>query len=90
MADTRDDVVVPEGVWTDLYAATTIAVGTAVSVYNKGSVSCVLATKATAPTSIIGLPLYVGTSSNFACIDAGETGLWCYCPQGTTRLLVQE
>lgn len=90
MADTRADVVVVEATWTDLYDATGIAVGTAVDVFNKGSNACYLAIKATTPSNGRGMPLYVGPVGSFAHVDSGESGLWVYCPQGTTRLLVQE
>lgn len=91
MADTRADVAVAAATWTDLYAATGIAVGTAVDVYNKGSNAVQLAIKATAPASTtVGMPLHVGAVGSFAHVDAGESGLWAYCPQGTTTLLVQE
>lgn len=90
MADTRTDIAVPEAVWTDLYAATGIAVGTAVDVINKGSSACYIAIKATAPTNGVGFPLHVGPVGSFASIDASESGLWAYVPQGTTSLLVQE
>ncbi len=91
MADTLADVAIPEGVWTDLYDETGIAVGTAVSVYNKGSNACLLAIKATIPSgSTLGVPLHVGPNGSYAYVAAGESGLWAYCVQGTTSLLVQD
>lgn len=91
MADTRADVVLASTTWTDLYAATGIAVGTAVDVFNKGSNAVVLAIKSTVPGSTdVGLPLYVGAVGSFAHVDAGESGLWAYCHDGISRLLVQE
>ncbi len=91
MSDTRTDVTIPEAVWTDLYAATGIAVGTAVSVYNKGSSAVRLCIKATIPLSVrLGVPLYVGPQGSYAYISAGESGLWAYCDQIGSYLLVQE
>lgn len=91
MADTRADVAISEGVWVDLYSGSGITVGTAVNVYNKGSSPCRLAIKATAPSSTsVGVPLYVGATGSFAYISAGESGLWAYCPQIGTVLLIQE
>lgn len=92
MADTRTDLSIPNAVWTDLYAVTGIAVGTSVDVINKGSNAVLLAIKATTPgvNVTMGLPLYVGPIGSYAHVDAGESGLWAYCAQGTTSLLVQE
>ena len=91
MADTIADVTVPEGVWTDLYDATSIAVGTAVTVINKGSNSCALAISLAAPASVsVGVPLYVGPIGSTALVAVGGSGLWAYCVHGTTYLNVQE
>lgn len=90
MSDTRADVAIAKGVWVDLYATTGITVGTAVSVYNKGSYPCLLAVKATAPATGRGIPLYVGSVGSYMAVDAGESGLWAYCVDGVTSLLVQD
>jgi hypothetical protein len=91
MADTRADITVQEGVWVDLYSSSGIAVGTAVDVFNKGNWPCLIAIKATAPASpTLGVPLYTGAIGSHLSISAGESGLWCYSPQGTTYVLVQE
>ena len=91
MADTRSDVTIPAATWTDLYAATTITPGTAVSIYNKGSQACQIAIAATAPSdNTMGVPLYIGAVGSYAFVNSGESGLWAYCPSHTTRLLVQE
>lgn len=88
--DTKADVAVANGVWVDLYAGSGIVAGTAVTVYNKGSSACVVAVKSTAPsTTTVGIPLYVGPVGSSITYAAGASGLWAYCPQGTTQLLVQ-
>ena len=93
MADTRADVVVAQATWTNLYSASSIAPGTAVSVYNKGSRPCNLMIKATTPGTNLtgGVPLFDGPVGSYAYIAAGESGLWAYCAAaGGTTLLVQE
>lgn len=91
MADTRADVAISNAVWTDLYAGSGIAVGTACSVFNKGSNACLIAISLAAPAATTtGVPLYVGAMGSYAHISAGESGLWAYCPQGATSILVQE
>lgn len=91
MADTIADLNIANATWTDLYAGTSITVGTAVGIYNKGSHPCVVAIKATSPSgSTLGMPLHVGPVGSYMYVSAGESGLWAYCPQGTTQLLVQE
>lgn len=91
MADTIADVAIPKGAWTDLYTATSITVGAAVDIYNKGSYPCLIAIAATAPESTtIGIPLWSGAVGNFCTVSTGESGLWAYCTDGTTSLSVQE
>jgi hypothetical protein len=92
MADTRDDVIIPQSTWVNLYAATGIAVGTAVSVINKGSVAVNLAVSASAPANTNrGFPLLVGGGvDSTASVEATASGLWAYSSQGTAYLLVQE
>lgn len=91
MAVTRSDVVVPKGVWTNLYAASGITVGVAVTVINKGVSVCNIAISSVAPASVsIGVPLYVGPVGNSADIAASEVGLWAYSAQGVAYLIVQE
>jgi hypothetical protein len=91
MAVTRSDVVVPKGVWTDLYAASGITAGVAVFIINKGMFACNIAISAAAPTNnLLGVPLYTGPVGNSADISASQAGLWAYSPQGTSYLNVQE
>lgn len=92
MSVTRPDVVIPNATWVDLYAGSGISVGTAVTVINKGNYPCQLVIKATAPTDTsLGFPLPASDKvGNYAYVAASEVGLWAYCPQRTTRLLVQE
>lgn len=91
MALTRPDTILPKGVWVDLYDASGIPVGTAVSIYNKSIFPCMLYVKDTAPTDTSGgIPLYGGGSSgSFAAVASGEVGLWAYSPNGAS-LLIQE
>lgn len=92
MALTRPDIIIPKGVWTNLYTASGIAVGTAVNIYNKSIFPCMLYVKETAPVqnNSGGIPLYGGgTSGSFAYVSAGEVGLWAYADAGAT-LLIQE
>lgn len=91
MANTRADVAITEATWVDLYAASGIAVGTAVTVVNKGSQNCLVAASLAAPASTsTGFPLWAGNVANVLQVGAGELGLWAYCPDSTTKLLVQE
>jgi hypothetical protein len=89
VADTRADVVIPKTVWTDLYAASGIVVGTAVTIWNKGSNTCNLAVKATAPTDTRGTPLFTDSEGNNISLTSGESGLWAYSDRGTI-LMIQE
>lgn len=91
MAVTLEDVTVAQGVWVDLYAATSIAVGTAVTVINTGSNACQIAISVAAPaTTTVGIPLYAGASGSSAVVAAAQVGLWAYSPEGTSYINVQE
>ncbi len=91
MAVTIEDVVVPKGVWTDLYTGSGVAVGTAVTVINTGSVAVQLAISLIAPVSTtIGIPLYVGAVGSSALVGASEVGLWALSLDGVATINVQE
>lgn len=90
MADTRQDVIIPAQQWVDLYTASGIDVGTAVSLYNKGSYPCVVVIGESLPTSnTMGVPLYQGAVGSYASVPDDSTGLWAFSEEGT-RVLVQE
>lgn len=91
MANTRPDIIIPANTWIDCYAASGIAVGTEVHIYNKGSYYCNLAVAPAMPFgSSIGAPLYAGSTGSYLHLKAGESGLWAYSPGSATRLLIQE
>lgn len=75
MALTKPNVTVPKGVWTNLYTLAGIAVGTAVTVYNRSNTALLLATTTLAPSGDIGIPCQ--PNDKFA-IGAAEAGLWGY------------
>lgn len=89
MANTRNDVILPKGVWVNLYSASGIPVGTSVSIYNKGSRPIYLAISSESPNQpTFGVPVYTG-ADGFMMIQANESGLWACCEYGGV-ILVQE
>ena len=91
MAVTRADITITQGVWTNLYAASGIAVGTEVEVFNKGTYAIKVAVSATQPVSENGIFLFTFTDGDDPLqIPPGEPGLWALCSSGDGRLLVQE
>lgn len=56
MANTRNDVTIPAKTWTNLYLASGITVGTAVSVINKGINAAYISVEATTPAAPTGMP----------------------------------
>ena len=90
MATTRVDVVVPKGVWTNLYTASGITVGTQVEVHNKSTSFCKIATSLAAPTTVDGYHLSAFPEADPLEIAPGEAGLWAYSPNSTATLLIQE
>lgn len=90
MADTRADITIPPNTWVNCYAASGIAPGVAVDIFNKGARNCNVAIKLTAPsTTTIGVPLYNGEVGSHMYVSASESGLWAYSVLGTI-LLIQE
>ena len=90
MATTRVDVIVPQGVWTNLYTASGIPVGTQVEVRNKSTPFCKIAISLLAPTSVDGYHLTAYPEADPLEFAPGEVGLWAYAPNGAVKLLVQE
>jgi len=91
MADTRPNITIPAGVWVDVYVASGITLGSALTAWNKGSWSCNLAISVAAPSvgDTRGVVLYSGPISSTTSITQGEGGLWAYSINGT-HLMVQE
>ena len=85
MADTRNDVTIPQGSWVNLYTLSGIAAGTAVTIYNKGSNAFYVAVQSAQPATItIGMPkgfaIYPsGQYGSQTSIAASASGLWAYC-----------
>lgn len=74
MADTLDNVTLTKNTWVDLYAATSIAVGTRILIQNIGSTPLKLHTSASEPASNAG---YVLLSSMQAMAnETGDSGCW--------------
>jgi hypothetical protein len=92
MANTKADVVCVRGVWKNVYSSASIAVGTAVTVTNKGNSNCLVAVSLAAPTdTTTGILLYTGdTPRGTITVEAGEVGLWALVKGSSTSLLVQE
>lgn len=90
MANTLPDIKLPENLWVDLYAATGIAVGTALDIWNKGNNNAVICIASSAPTRTdIGVPIWAGVFEAYRSLTAGEAGAWAYSELGTS-LSVQE
>jgi len=75
MADTLPDIELPVNTWVDLYAQSGILVGTRIIVSNKGSSSLILATSATEPTTLDGVPL---ETYKDRINESGDSGAWAY------------
>jgi hypothetical protein len=90
MANTRNDITIPEGVWTNLYTLSGITVGTAVTLVNKGCTSFDVAISAAAPTTVKGFPVFPGAIGSIVSIPAASTGLWGFSASGDSLVLIQE
>ena len=74
MADTLPNLKIVEGVWTDIYAASGIAVGTQITVQNLGSNTLYLNAKATEPNVDDGFKAVPPFRE--AVNDSGDSGAW--------------
>lgn len=92
------DLRFPRGVWTDVYALSSIAVGTALVVTNKLQTMQVLSWEGAAPPSstppndgLDGYPVLYGVPQ---MVTAGAAGCWLYAfpgqGNGAARICVQE
>lgn len=80
MADTLQNIVIPEQVWIDVYAASGITLGKQILVQNIGVCDIYLASQATQPTDYDAHQII--QRSQFAINDFGDTGAWAYCRGG--------
>lgn len=80
MANTPPNVVLPAGVWVDLYAATGLTVGAKISVQNICGFEVRLCSKGATPTSSDGVNIlpFVSTAVN----QASDAGAWAMCVSG--------
>ena len=97
MADTRNDVTIPQGSWVNLYSLSGIAAGTAVSIINKGSNAFFVVIAASAPAvpatgAPKGVPVTTaGLVGSTFSVPASASGLWAYCElNGGSNALVQD
>ena len=74
MADTLPNLKIVEGVWTDIYTASGIAVGTQITVQNLGSNTLYLNAKATEPNVDDGFKAVPPFRE--AVNDSGDSGAW--------------
>jgi len=83
MANTRTDQPIATGVWVNLFAGSSITIGTACTAYNKGSAPLFLYTATSAPSVPTGvppgIPLCVEPQGFSLAIPSGASGLWAYC-----------
>lgn len=75
MADTLPDIPLVPTAYTDLYSASSIAVGTKVQVQNKSGNMAILQLQAAQPVVTSNDGTYV-VPNGFVEVEAGENGLW--------------
>lgn len=97
MADTRNDVIIPQGSWVNLYTLSGVSVGTAVTVINKGSNAFFVSVQSASPAAVTsgspkGIPVYPsGQFGSNVSIATSASGLWAYCELNSgTIALVQD
>ena len=75
MADTLSNIVLPVGVWVDLYAASGLTAGTQIQIQNIGGVNVLLHTGAEEPSATDGYNILRPESLTFVSQTA-PTGAW--------------
>lgn len=90
MADTLDNVPLPANVWVDLYAATGLAVGVALSAQNVGTTDVRLAVQAAQPPADHdGYVIIQRDPGLFFRNNIGDAGAWALSPHADGKLNVQ-
>lgn len=90
MADTITNVTLQPNVYTDLYAETGIAVGTAISVQNIGTRDVYLTVRATQPPVDYDAYNVVQKENGVNLRNtAGASGAWAMCPNGVGKINVR-
>lgn len=90
MTDTLPNITLPQNAWVDLYDATGIEVGTALSIENIGSHDIYVAVQADEPSAeptaynVINRKNGVRLQNN-----EGDSGAWAYCQAAGAKLNVQ-
>lgn len=87
MANSHEDLVVNASDWTDVYAATGIAVGTAVIVHNKDRNRLLIQIKATKPVADNNSGVMLDNMAS-SYIDSGEAGLFVKAVSGVGQYAV--
>jgi hypothetical protein len=90
MADTLQNINLPINTWVDIYAATGITVGTAISVQNIG-VSDVYLTVLTGEPPIDYDAYNIVQRDNGVRLrnDSGDSGAWAMCPNNKGKINVR-
>lgn len=90
MADTLDNVNLIRGVWTDLYSATGITVGTKISVQNSGDSIVRLAVTSTQPDVDTSAYSIIQPGTNLAMEnEQGDSGAWAMSNNQNGRVNVR-
>ena len=79
MSDSKPAVKLAPNVWTDLYAETSIAVGTELVIYHHAGDLATLAIKATEPTNELAGALKAG---DWYKVPSGVSGVWVKSVEG--------
>lgn len=79
MADTRENISVPKGVWTNLYAVSGIAVGTRIRVENTGTCDAYLAVQAGQPSPSHNQYNILKRNGPKLSNNTGDAGAWAFC-----------
>ena len=88
MANLLDPVVVPQGTWIDIYAATGITAGAAIDIQNLSSFKVRAVEYDSEPDLTSG---YHSLSSlAWAALSAGNVGGWLYSAYGQAIVQVEE
>jgi len=88
MANLLDPVVVPQGTWVDIYAATGITAGAAIDIQNLTQLKIRAVEYSTEPTLASGYNVFGPLA--WATLPAGNVGGWLYSAGGEAVVQVEE
>lgn len=88
MSDTTENIIIPHGVWVDLYSLAGVAVGTQIAVENVGVFDILLAVQAAQPSTTHNAFNILKRNGPPLMNNTGDAGVWAFCQNAGSKVNV--